>query len=42
MKAKTSCEISVENTIQYLTRAVGLTREEAIALVKEVINEYEI
>ena len=41
MKAKTKCEISVEITIQYLTRCVCLTREEAITLVKEVINEYE-
>ena len=41
MKAKTKCEISIENTIQYLTRGVGMTREEAISLVKEVINEYE-
>lgn len=39
MENKERCNISVEGTIQYLTQAVGMSREEAIALVKEVINE---
>lgn len=37
---KERCAISVESTIQYMVRNVGLTRDEAINLVKEIINEY--
>ena len=40
MIPKERCEISVENIIQYMVHNVGLTRDEAINLVKEIINEY--
>lgn len=40
MTPKERCEISVADTIQYMVKGAGLTREEAIELVKEVINEY--